>query len=106
MPIALKKMADHIGQASFKFLGDDVHVEYKLGAIEVTNTDFRDDEDALIHDLLERVLVSWDVLDEQNQPIPTTAQAMRDHRIPTPFLRDVWRAIVEDTTPGKLRKSR
>ncbi len=105
MPISIQKLAEARRTVTFKFLGEDVAFEYKLGALNSVDTAATDEETTL-HDLLGRILVRWDVLDEQGQEIPPTAEAMRQHRLPTPFLRAVQEALLDDANPNSLRKGR
>jgi hypothetical protein len=90
------------------FNGETVQITYRLGAF---NTDFstwfaaNQFQPESLLEAIERVVVHWDVLDDKDQPIPPTAAAIREHRIPTPFLRCVYTAVQEDSQPGKLSAS-
>jgi len=50
---------------------------------------------------LPRLLVSWELVDNDDQPVPITAEAMEQHQIPTRLLGMIESAIVETAAAGK-----
>lgn len=126
MPFTIQKLAEGTRVVTVHYDGDQGEVEYKLGAynaeyyawLDKNIREQRQREQAIargevedvgeveeigIREMLERVLVSWDVTGPDGQPISTTATAMREYNLPTPFLRAVQQAIVEDQDPKSLK---
>lgn len=51
--------------------------------------------------VLPRLLKSWDLVDDDGQPIPITAGAFEQYHIPTRLLRMCETAVLESMTAGK-----
>lgn len=62
-------------------------------------------EGSLLRGILERLLLSWDVLDDHDQPIPTTEAAMVQYHLPTPFLNAILAEMNAAVAPGKLTRA-
>lgn len=56
---------------------------------------------AAVAQSLALVLVSWDLIDENDQPYPTDEQSLRT--LPNRFLEDVFTAIVNDQRPNPTK---
>jgi hypothetical protein len=50
-------------------------------------------------DFISRLVEEWDLLDDDDVPIPLTIEGLRP--VPIPFLGDVLAAIREDMNPGE-----
>lgn len=55
--------------------------------------------------LLPRVLVSWDLVDDEGQSVPVTAEAIDQHNIPTTLLRACADRAVQSDLSGKVSSS-
>jgi len=80
-----------------RYLGESAEVEFRLA---VVTPQFLNDWQGLdnlssIICQLERTVVHWDVLDENDQVIPPTEEAIRKHDIPVGFLSQVLLSIAE-----------
>lgn len=78
-------------------------VSYRLGAINrelMAWIEAHGEDDASGFHLLEKVLSSWDLTDEQGQPIPVTAEAMLGHGVPDTFLVAALKAVMRDAGVG------
>lgn len=87
---------------TLSYLGEDVPVTYRLGEIDSNLEDFMQEhgsEPGSLRDMIERIVVEWDVLDAEGERIPATAAAMREHRLPTPFLIAVIAEISGNASP-------
>ena len=107
MGIQLKKIQNMQRTATFKFLGDDVTFTYRLGAINANLTDWLNaygNEPDSIRQMIERLVVSWDVLDDEGTPLLPMAETIKEQGIPTPFLLAVLHALGADTTAERLRE--
>ena len=107
MGIQLKKIQNLQRAVTFQFLGDDVTFTYRLGAINANLVDWlstHGNEPDSLRQMIERLVVSWNVLDDDGTPILPTAEAIVDHGIPTPFLLAVLQALGADATPDQLRE--
>ena len=63
-----------------------------------------DDLDAIMYQI-EQVIVSWDVLDDDGNPIPATKEAILKFGIPLEFLTRVLTAITADMRMSKDEKN-
>jgi hypothetical protein len=86
---------------------DEIVVTYNLSALNLSLSDWlaehRGERDNMLG-YLERVIVSWDILDN-GEPIPATVEAMHQYKIPTPILRMIDEAIMVDSSAASLRDS-
>jgi hypothetical protein len=55
--------------------------------------------------LLPRVLVSWDLVDDNDQAVPVTAEAIEQHHIPDALLFAIERRIFGSDLSGKATSS-
>lgn len=59
---------------------------------------------ALVDELLV-LLDSWDLTDDTGEPIPITAETLRNE-VPWPFLKVVEEVVLKDAQPGNLNGTR
>jgi len=107
MPLSIKKMQEEVRTITFRFLSEDVKVTYRLGAMGANLSDWVKDhgsDTGALRDMVEKVVTSWDVTDEDGTVIPATRAAIEQYDIPTPFLNAVFEAVYADATPGELKK--
>jgi hypothetical protein len=108
MAISVQKLNNIQRTVIIPFDGDEINVTYKLSAINSKLSDWLDDHGSdrrSILGWLERVLVRWDILGSDGDPIPVTSEAMETYQLPTPLLRMVWAAVNEDASPNALKAS-
>jgi len=101
-------MREEVRTVTFRFLGQDVKITYRLGAMGASLSEWfaRHGTDVgSLHEMIEKVLTAWDVTDEDGNVLPTTRDAIIAYDIPTPFLTAVFEAVNADATPGELKKS-
>jgi hypothetical protein len=83
-----------------------LRVEAEKGADEITSrqlvmaTQYSD----TIRKMLASLVVDWDVLDENGQPVPTTEAQMK--RLPTRFLMAVWNGMTAESQPDPTKEAR
>lgn len=65
---------------------------------ELEKMETGDAKAAQIIDSMLRLLVSWDLTDEFDQPVPLTADALRE--IPTHIFTGIMQAVGKDQTPS------
>lgn len=51
--------------------------------------------------LLPRVLVSWDLVDDDEHAVPVTADAIDQHHVPDSLLASIWRRVIGSELSGK-----
>jgi hypothetical protein len=51
--------------------------------------------------LLPKVLLSWDLVDDDEHTVPVTAEAIDEHHIPDSLLSAVWRRVIGSELSGK-----
>ncbi len=107
MPIRLSDVASNTRQTTVWYDGEEAGIIYRpgfyTGAIEerVANADAQR-QTAILEDVLSECLISWEVLDDKGNPVPTTKEAL--HEIPTLFLAEVFKAIGDDMKVGEAGK--
>lgn len=107
MPVRLHHLQQD--QRTFTMpVGDDaLTITYRPGAItpaaEAAMMEAAADRGsgAALGGMLRAALVAWDLLDDDDQPIPLTEEGMS--AIPTAFLAEVVRALMEDLRPNARR---
>lgn len=106
MPIVAAKLQESTRPVEVPFNGETLTVVYRLGQI---NADFfrwyiaHAAEDGSLHETILRLVANWDLLGDDDQPLPVTAEVVAP--LPSVFLRVIKDAIFEDAQPGKLRAS-
>jgi hypothetical protein len=55
--------------------------------------------------LLPRVLVSWDIVDDDGHAIPVTADAIDQHNVPTVLMQAIAKRAVDSELSGKASSS-
>lgn len=106
MAIKAKKMAQAQRTISVRFLGEEAQITYRLGGVNPKFWDWMGAhglERNSVVGALTQLVVSWDVLGDDDQPISISRAAIDAHEVPTPFLRAVYNSILEDAQPGKLQ---
>lgn len=101
MPLTLAALAAATRTVTFEYLGEQIHVTYRLAAQTIEN------EQADLQDRLAAQLVSWDVLDDDGKPYPTDAESLKHFpapifllRVAQEITRDVWATMRVDPTPA------
>lgn len=94
--------------ARFQFLGDEIAVTYRLGAMGPAYNEWfsanRARPDFSIADVIEFLVVRWNMTDDTDQEIPPTRAAIEANGLLTPFLNAVHDAIQDDASPNRLRR--
>ena len=112
MPIRFKDLKDKVRKVVVEWDDDTLAVEYRPGASTVETAialqEAIKDEDgsptlAMVESFQEMV-VSWDLLDEDDKPYPITTETLR--KLPTYFLVEIMHAIAEDQNPTKRKSKR
>ena len=93
----LTKLTKKTQTVMVHYLGETAEVEFKLAGVTPQFLDDLRGLDSLnsIIKQLERTVLRWDVLDENDQVIPPTEEAIRRHDIPIGFLSQVLLSIAE-----------
>lgn len=111
MAIKANKVSEALRTVTFRFLDDDVTVRYRLGRVndalvELGRPAENEGENRIrLGHMLERLLLDWDVLDENGEALPVTSAKIEEYDLPLPFLRAVVEVVSDDWAPGKLRKT-
>ena len=84
---------------ALEFAGDTLNFSYRPGLVTPAFSDALGTEKRPLIWALSRVVVSWDLVDDAGQPLPLTEQSLTE--IPTPFLRSVLHAILDDVNVGE-----
>lgn len=108
MALSTKKLGDIRRTVTIPFDGDDLHVVYRLGALNTKLVDWIEEhgsERKSIQQWLEKVVVDWDILEDNGTHVPVTVEAMDRYDIPTSLFLLVKVYIQEDASPLALRKS-
>lgn len=105
MALHLKSLSDDRATVAFDYLGETVHVTYRPHAVTpATYGKLRDEPvPQFLPKYLATVLVDWDVLGDDGEPIPTTEAALQD--VPTRFLSEVFYRVGEDSRQGEANAS-
>jgi hypothetical protein len=89
------------------YLGEAANIEYKVAAVTPTflaELKGLDSVSSIIHQI-SRVVIVWDVVDENDMMIPLTEKSIRDRDIPVGFLSEILTAITADMASwGKPEK--
>lgn len=94
----LTELTKKTRKITVKFLGESAKVEYRLAVVTplfIAELKQLDSLDSIIHQV-SKTVVSWDVLDENEDVIPPTEEAIRQFDIPVGFLSQVLTDISED----------
>lgn len=83
-------------QLVIPFESDSLTISYRPAAITLKIA-YSDD----IAQVLNQVLVGWNLEDDEGRPYPTTVEALKN--LPIEFLARVIRAILEDAAPNVMR---
>lgn len=51
--------------------------------------------------VLPRVVLIWDLIDDEGHTVPVTAEAIDQHQIPDPLLSEIWRRVTGSDLSGK-----
>ena len=102
MGVRLSDMTSRVKETTLKYDGEEVAFAYRPNAftMEVSdqiNVASEKDDMGTVSALLEPLVEWWDVLDDEDQRIPPTAENMR--RFPLSFLLKIMDAITEDASP-------
>lgn len=114
MPIRLEDLAKTTKRVTFEYDGEPVTVEYRLNAVTpqqgelierltsmfggaVTLSEENKVNEQLI-DVLNWLVVSWDVLDDKGKPLPVTKTWLR--KLPSAFLYTLFGEILADLRPN------
>jgi hypothetical protein len=87
------------------FLGEYVKVSYRVGAVNSQYSQWLSEHGHKPNSLLEaitRLATKWDLLGDDGEPLPLSQEALEQVEIPTPLLRAIHEAILEDARPGPL----
>jgi hypothetical protein len=105
MPISINDLRREQRTVNFDFLGDQVSVTYRPGAVTPEVEDAmqtaqeRERPANGLAEVVSMLLVEWDVLDENGTAIPTDLETCRT--LPTEFLSAIVVAIVDDNRAGR-----
>lgn len=102
MPISLSRMQSNTQTISIPYFEDTVSITYKPSEMTpVVEAQIREASNAgdekVMLEVLSRLVVSWDVLDEKEKPIPVTAKTMAT--MPSAFLTAIFTGIRDDMVP-------
>lgn len=103
MAISVKKRRKIEKVVTVEYDGDSADVRYRPAAItkglseEILEQDFKTSSQVIAY-WLSQVVVSWDVLDEDDKPMEPTPELMS--QLEPQFLSAVRDAIVEDMSPN------
>lgn len=102
MGVRLSDLTSRIKEASLEYDGEQVAFAYRPHAFTMEVSDqvaeaTAKDDLGTVSALLEPIVDWWDVLDDQDQRIPPTADNMR--RFPLSFLLKIMDAITADSSP-------
>lgn len=82
-----------------EFAGETLHITYRPAEVTPAFWDEFSEAKKPAVWALSKVGVSWDLLDDNAQPLALTEQELI--KLPTPFLRTVLQAILEDVNVGE-----
>jgi hypothetical protein len=101
MPLKLSHLKKNEKTITVPMLGDAVTLTYRPAeftpALESQLVEHEGALSVAYVQLLERILVSWDIEGEKGKPLPTTAKAM--YEVPSVVLKGLVTAICEDLRP-------
>jgi hypothetical protein len=110
----LSKLKEITRPLSFDFLGETINVTYRPAAYtpaleEESQRMLQETTDGaslsrMLATLLEPIMESWDVLDDQDQPIPCTLEGLRE--VPFQLQSAVIQAVAADTNPQAPKSKR
>lgn len=92
-----KKLAVVYKTAANEFV---INLEYRTQAVTIGFFDELQDKTGIERVVyqIEKVLVSWDLTDDDNKIIPVTAEAIKENNIPIYLLSSILGAIAQDRT--------
>jgi len=104
MPIRLADLRKETRSITFEFLGETVHVAYSPGAFTPeleaeANAAEPGHQLGALAKMFARILASWDVMDDDGQPLPITLDTLMV--MPAKFLGAIMKALQDDTTVPK-----
>lgn len=108
MALSTKKLSDLRREVTIPFDGDTITVTYRLASINSKLFDWVDEKGAdrrAGQEWLTRVVVDWDILEEDGSHLPVTVEAMDKYDIPAALFAIIRLAIQEDASPNALRAS-
>ena len=109
MPIKIGDLSKEVREISFVFADETVNLSYKVGKYtgeaELRLSEAQTDKQPVngLVNLLDGMLVSWDVLEDDGKPMPVTVENLR--RLPVNFLAEVANTITEDMRPNAVTAS-
>ncbi len=99
MPISLSELQNNTRTITVDYDGEKVTVVYKPGVLTPTaSTEF---VKSTVVEQLEKLLVSWDVMDEKGKPLPVTTELL--NQLPGRFLSHLALAVSGDMRPNETR---
>lgn len=108
MPLSVKKLSDIRRTVAIPFDGDTLHVTYRLSALNSGLADWLEqhgEERRSMQRWIERVVVDWDILEDDGQHLPVALEAMDRYEIPTSLFTLIFQYVAEDASPKSLRTS-
>jgi len=109
MPIKIGDLSKDVRDISFVFADETINLSYKVGKYtgdaELRLSEAQTDKQPVngLVNLLDGMLVSWDVLEDDGEPMMVTLENLR--RLPVTFLADMTNAITEDMRPNAVTAS-
>lgn len=104
MPLSIKELQEATRKVRTEYLSQPLTITYRLGAINEELGDWLEkhgQERGSISKMIEKVVVEWDVVDDEGEPTPPTAETIHQYGLPTPFLNHVLTVVLGDVVPGK-----
>jgi hypothetical protein len=109
MSIKIGDLSKEVREISFVFADETVNLSYKVGKYtgeaELRLSEAQTDKQPVngLVNLLDGLLVSWDVLEDDGKQMAVTVENLR--RLPVNFLAEMTNAITEDMRPNAVTAS-
>lgn len=107
MPIVASKLNEGTRTITVAYRGDSLDVSYRPGKVNRKFTtwlsEHGNDEES-VYEMLEILVASWDLLDDEGNQIPATASVLSEYDFPIAFLAAVVEAILTDAIPNGTQK--
>lgn len=103
MPISASRLNEGTRTITVSHRDESMDVSYREGRVNKRFVSWLqehgNDEDS-VYEMLELLVASWDLLDDEAQPISATAEVLREYDFPIVFLTAVVEAILTDAIPN------
>lgn len=103
MPYRPTQARQETATTAIEYDGETVNVTYRKKLVQTATFNVSAEEPRylapILREELERLIVSWDVLDEDDQPLPATQDVTRSFEFE--FLLAVFEGVMEHALPGE-----